>query len=126
MTGTKFKAYSSVALASSVVDELRRPHIITVFSTHFRSVPQSVAVKGVRKYMSFSDSGEKIVFQYKLVDGVSPSSFALAAAMRAGIPKDILEEAKMIGSLLDTAKMSNLDTRAIRLAHLLGLFPNKE
>ena len=109
-----------------MVHELRRPHLITIFSTHFRSVPQSTTLKGARKYMSFTDVGEKIVFQYKLVDGISPSSFALAAAMRAGIPEEILEEAKMIGGFLDTVENPNLDKSSFRLAHLLDLLPNKE
>lgn len=113
----------SIALAASVAEMLHRPHMITIFSTHFRSVPQSTEIRGRRVYMSFEEADQKIVFRYKLVEGISPSSFAIAAAKRAGIPENILTEASLIGGCLDTAQMSKLDVRATRLATLLKLLP---
>lgn len=119
--GKKYRTDVRISLASSVLNQLRQPHLITIFSTHFRCVPECFHIKGSRKYMSFTEISDKIVFQYKLVDGISPSSFAIAAASRAGVPEEILEEAKKVGAFLDATQMSNIEKKTIRLANLLNL-----
>jgi DNA mismatch repair ATPase MutS len=82
-----------------------------------------MSVMGERKYMSFSDIGGKIVFQYKLIDGISPSSFAISAARKAGVSEDILNESNSIGCVMDTKQVNQIDIQARRLAHLLSLLP---
>ncbi|CAN8069407.1 unnamed protein product [Agarophyton chilense] len=60
----------------------------------------------------------RIVFLYKLTDGVAPSSYGLNVARLAGIPEEIVDEAHSKASELETALESQKEDG--KMAYLLG------
>lgn len=98
----------SVALAEAVLSELYSDHVLLIFSTHYKALALNPNVKGTRKFMRIDELDNQIVYQYKLIDGVSPSSFAGTAALSAGIPIEIVMEAQSISSGLVDTNFSSL------------------
>lgn len=60
----------------------------------------------------------RIVFLYKLTDGVAPSSYGLNVARLAGIPEDVIDEAQARAMDLETSM--KLQKKDGEVAHLIG------
>ncbi|KAI8805196.1 DNA mismatch repair protein msh6 [Cladochytrium replicatum] len=70
-----------------------------LFSTHYSLTEEFTNMRLVRcMYMSFLADGDQkeVTFLYKLIDGVSPSSFGMNVASLAGVPMDIVQRAESV------------------------------
>lgn len=105
MTGRLFFTLTAdcrVSLAKATLEGLLESNSICLFATHYRDVADiRVAPPSSLKYMSFLLDADRPVFQYKLADGVSPSSFAMSVAKSAGMADDIIADSMLGKSVLD-------------------------
>lgn len=75
----------------------------TLFSTHYHELTALENVlKGVRNYkVSVSEINNQIVFTHRIAKGMTDRSFGIEVADIAGIPKDVIDRAKMLNDTLE-------------------------
>ena len=104
--GRGTSSFDGVAVADAVLDYLVKSNCIALFITHYPSLSQRWLLQQHSpvscKYMAFADVEQdatkegsnrdrRIVFLYKVVDGVTPSSFGLNIARAAAIPDPVIQ-----------------------------------
>lgn len=86
-----------VALAYSVLCEYaQQTHSWVMFATHYHELARlSRSLESVRSWQTEAvHRGGKMVFTYRLIEGVCPQSFGLATAQLAGLPQRVLDRAR--------------------------------
>lgn len=82
------------ALAVGIIKRLLRSGCTAVITTHFNSVKEfALDSDGIANACMQFDN-EKLIPTYKLIEGVSGSSYALEIAERLGIDKEIIADAR--------------------------------
>lgn len=76
--------------------------------------------------MDYFFDGSKLIFKFKLKEGVCPSSFATQAAELAGIPNNIIEHSGNPKSISVSQNDNLLALKLKRLVELASLLPNLE
>lgn len=83
------------AIARAVMEFLKRSNnSIGIITTHYHSLAHDLAYPKIapKTFDFIYNSGNNISFTYKLVDGVSPESFALNIVRMAGIDSSIIPD----------------------------------
>ncbi|PXF50181.1 DNA mismatch repair protein Msh3 [Gracilariopsis chorda] len=73
---------------------------------------------GLKNSSSQEQIKSRIIFLYKLTDGVAPSSYGLNVARLAGIPEEVIDEAQAKAFDLETSM--KLQKKDGEMAHLMG------
>lgn len=85
------------ALARSIVNYiLKKINCHTLFATHYHELTQTFASEEKLKniHMGYSEKDGKIVFTYKIKEGSSKRSYGIEVAKLAGLPDEVVEQAK--------------------------------
>ncbi|CAD8045359.1 unnamed protein product [Paramecium sonneborni] len=95
--GRGTSTYDGVALASAVLRYLSqniKPK--TIFATHYHILLDEFALfKNIQKcVMKHYQEMDKVIFEYKLINGIAEKSFATNVAKIAGIPNEVIQNAK--------------------------------
>lgn len=79
---------------------------ITFFATHYKELTEikNNLTNICLKTMQTKESGGEIIFLYKVIEGVSESSFGLHVAKLAGIKPSIIQRAKKVLSQLEKSE----------------------
>ncbi|NPA41417.1 MAG: DNA mismatch repair protein MutS [Aquificae bacterium] len=98
----------SKALAKYISQNLKAK---TLLATHFLEITELEGkVHGVKNYhMAVSEEGGKINFLYTLVPGKAKGSFGIEVAKMAGLPKELIEEARNILNQLEKPEVHVLE-----------------
>jgi DNA mismatch repair ATPase MutS len=101
------------AIASAVARALMKSNTaITLFTTHFHDLHESLASSSALRFASCHMSseinektGDVVRYNYKLCDGAAPfGSCGLTVARLAGLDDSILQKSKRVAHLLQTTK----------------------
>ncbi|OQS54569.1 msh6 [Ecytonucleospora hepatopenaei] len=90
------------AIARAVLIYLNKIGCFTLFSTHYHRLMHEIdankeeSLESNRYFMSYSIEKEDVIFKYKLKEGISDESHGIYVARLAGVPEEILEDAKKI------------------------------
>ncbi|PXF39445.1 DNA mismatch repair protein msh6 [Gracilariopsis chorda] len=74
---------------------------------------------GLKNRSSQEQIKSRIIFLYKLTDGVVPSIYVLNVARLAGIPKEVIDEAQVKAFDLETSM--KIQKKCGKMAHLMGM-----
>lgn len=98
-------------------DISRRIGAKTLFATHFHELSELEGqLSGVKNYqILIKEIGDEIVFLHKIVRGGASKSFGIEVAELAGIPKNVVERAKIIMRQLEEINI-NRDTNSIMIS----------
>ena len=79
----------------------------TLFATHYHELTKlEEMVEGVKNYsVAVKEKGEDVIFLRKIVEGGTDESYGIHVAKLAGVPKDVLKEAKDILKNLERKSM---------------------
>jgi DNA mismatch repair protein MSH6 len=96
--GRGTSTFDGAAIAAAVLDELaKRVGCMSMFATHYHPVSrEAVQHKEIAPYhmaASVDDNTQQMVFLYRFLAGLCPSSHGHNVAQLAGLPKAVLEEA---------------------------------
>ena len=87
-----------LSIAWSVVEKLTKDEnkVRTLFATHYHELTNLENKINCIKNLNVEveEKEENIEFSYKVVDGASDKSFGIQVAKLAGVPEDVIEEAK--------------------------------
>lgn len=96
--GRGTSTYDGLSIAISVANRLCKPgmQIRTMFATHYHEMTLLEGrLKGlVNCNVEISESKGEVVFLHKIVKGSAEKSYGIHVAKLAGVPKDVLEDAK--------------------------------
>lgn len=97
--GRGTSTYDGLALAWAVVEELhnnKRPR--SLFATHFHELTKiEDFLSGVKNFnFLVKEWGDEIIFLRKMNPGPSDQSYGIQVARLAGLPKSVIERAKMV------------------------------
>ncbi len=86
----------------------------TLFATHYHELVELENVlPGIRNYsVSVREIGQEIVFLHKIIDGGTDKSFGIEVARLAGLPKEVIAQAKAILGKLQNYEISITETQA--------------
>ena len=79
----------------------------TLFATHYHELTKlEDSIEGVRNYsVAVKERGEDVIFLRKIVKGGTDESYGIHVAKLAGVPKDVLKNAKEILKNLERKSM---------------------
>ena len=127
--GRGTSTYDGISIAWAIVEYLHenRCHAKTLFATHYHELNEMERTfERIRNYnVSVREVGGKVIFLRKLVPGGSEHSFGIHVAQLAGMPKSIVERAKLILSDLEgkqTNKAGALQSASQREGLQLSFF----
>lgn len=83
----------------------------TLFATHYHELTEvALILPGIKNYhIAIKEWGEKIVFVRKIVPGGTDKSYGIQVARLAGIPKEVIERAKVILTNLEAQTLNEED-----------------
>jgi DNA mismatch repair protein MSH6 len=102
--GRGTSTYDGAAIAEAVLKHIcENNKCLTLFSTHYRSlIDRCKKLDNVEFYhMGCKETEQEVIFSYKFTQGICPSSYGMNVARLAGIPKSIIEKAKMYSAQMD-------------------------
>ncbi len=123
-----------LSIAWAVIEAISREiKAKTLFATHFHELCELEGVlDGVKNYqILIKEIAGKVVFLHKIVRGGASKSFGIEVAQLAGVPKSVVDRAKVIMKQLEEIDI-NRDTNSIMLssrvkkAQQMSLFDNGE
>ena len=95
--GRGTSTFDGAAIALAVLEYLtKRVRCRTMFATHYHLLATHQSAEVVPMHMAVDDSGEDLVFLYKLVPGLCPSSHGRNVAKMASLPSSVVEEAAVV------------------------------
>lgn len=105
--GRGTSTFDGMALASAVIRWLiQNNKCIGLFSTHYRMIAEECLREPSLSclYMSCQYCPEKrrVIFLYKLVEGISPKSYGINVAKIAALPHHVIMEAEKVTGLLES------------------------
>ncbi len=108
--------YDGLAIAWSVVEYLHNNPCLqpkTLFATHYHELTDiSMILPRVKNYnFTVKEYQDEIIFLRKLVEGKSDRSYGIAVAKLAGLPKEVIDRAKVI--LTEFEKGEELSVKSI-------------
>ncbi len=108
--------YDGLAIAWSVVEYLHNNPSLqpkTLFATHYHELTDIATILPRIKNYNFTvkEYKDEIIFLRKLVEGKSDRSYGIAVAKLAGLPKEVIDRAKII--LTEFEKGEELSVKSI-------------
>ena len=106
--GRGTSTFDGVSIAWAVTEHLHeRVGCRTLFATHYHELTElALALESVKNFnVAVKEWGEEIVFLHRIVPGGADKSYGIHVARLAGIPRDVVERAKVI--------LSNLEANAL-------------
>jgi len=124
--GRGTSTYDGIALAYSTLSYLLE-HInaTTLFITHFSSIGslENKFPQCHNYYMNYVEDKEenesKIIFLYKIVQGITHKSYGINVAMLANLPKEITDLAEKKSKELETSIQNNIDKKKLYYSQVL-------
>ncbi|TAK14911.1 MAG: DNA mismatch repair protein MutS [Anaerolineae bacterium] len=110
--GRGTSTYDGLSIAWAVVEHLHNHAGLrskTLFATHFHELTKLAdLLPGVRNYsVAVSDTGGKVVFLHRIVQGGADKSYGIHVAQLAGLPAGVVKRAdEILGELESSAKDS--------------------
>src|SRR6202041_2405865 len=105
--GRGTSTYDGLALAWAVVEHIHR-HIRakTLFATHYHELTELAAqMEGVRNlHVSVKESGDQILFLRRVEPGAADRSYGIEVARLAALPMSVIERARQILALHESAE----------------------
>ena len=119
--GRGTSTFDGLSIAWAVSEYLTR-HIRprTLFATHYHELTElALVLSGVKNFnMAVREWGDEVIFLYKVVEGATDKSYGIQVARLAGIPREVIERAKVI--------LNNLETEAVNSSGLPKFAPEGE
>ncbi len=97
--GRGTSTYDGIAISKALVKYIsQKVRAKTLLATHFLELTELEGkVKGVKNYhMEVEEEGEEIRFLYMLKEGKAKGSFGVEVARLAGLPQEVVDEARKI------------------------------
>jgi len=108
--GRGTSTYDGISIAWAIAEFLHQhpSQAKTLFATHYHELNEMTnSFERIRNYnVSVKEIGQQILFLRKLVEGGSAHSFGIHVARMAGMPKSVVERAKVIMKRLEKAHSS--------------------
>jgi DNA mismatch repair protein MutS len=99
--------YDGLALAWAVIEHIHRNiRAKTLFATHYHELTELASqLQGVRNlHVSVKESGEQILFLRRLEPGAADRSYGIEVARLAALPMSVIERARQILALHESAE----------------------
>jgi DNA mismatch repair protein MutS len=112
--GRGTSTYDGISLAWAIAEQLAapgKPHPRTLFATHYHELQALAAAypKQIYNYhLAVHQQGETPTFLYTLTPGGAAHSFGIAVAQLAGLPKEVVDRAKILLHQLEQETASSL------------------
>ncbi|QQS41979.1 MAG: DNA mismatch repair protein MutS [Acidobacteriota bacterium] len=89
----------------------------TLFATHYHELTELAAnLPGAKNYsMSAAEKDGEIIFLHRLVEGSASKSYGIAVAKLAGLPRTVIERAKVVLGKLEEYELAVLSDREIAI-----------
>ena len=96
--GRGTSASEGAAIAAAIVRDISNRKIRSVFATHYHELVDMLGNDQnlLYKTMHIKEIDGDLVFMHKVVDGIASHSYALQVCKMAGIPRNIIDDAKNI------------------------------
>ena len=108
--GRGTSTYDGISIAWAIAEFLHQhpTQAKTLFATHYHELNEMTnSFERIRNFnVSVKEIGQQILFLRKLVEGGSAHSFGIHVAKMAGMPKSVVERAKVIMKRLEKAHSS--------------------
>lgn len=108
--GRGTSTYDGISIAWAIAEFLHQhpSQAKTLFATHYHELNEMTnSFERIRNFnVSVKEIGQQILFLRKLVEGGSAHSFGIHVAKMAGMPKSVVERAKVIMKRLEKAHSS--------------------
>ncbi|MFO0795225.1 MAG: DNA mismatch repair protein MutS [Candidatus Brocadiaceae bacterium] len=136
--GRGTSTFDGVSIAWAVTEYIyQHIHARTLFATHYHELTElALLFPGVRNFnIAVKEWGEEIIFLRKIVEGGTDKSYGIHVARLAGIPREVVQRARIILNNLEAAtldvngkpKFAPMKTlQEKRLPLQLKLFASKE
>ncbi len=108
--GRGTSTFDGLSIAWAVVEEIAsQMHCKTMFATHYHELTELEGfLKGVKNYkIAIKDVNGKLVFLRKIQRGGANRSYGIEVADLAGVPKSVIDRAKVISKQLEKNDLSN-------------------
>ncbi len=105
--GRGTSTYDGLALAWAITEHLAQCRVKSLFATHYHELTKlEESLPGVVNYnVAVKEWGEEIVFLHRIVRGCADKSYGIHVARLAGIPQDVLNNARHILQDLEDGKV---------------------
>ncbi len=127
--GRGTSTFDGLSIAWAVVEYLtKHRHAKTLFATHYHELMQLEGLyEGVKNYcISIKELGGKLVFLRKIMRGSATRSYGVEVASLAGLPKEIIDRAKVLISEFETEKISSTAQKESEILDIIkGIDINK-
>ena len=115
--GRGTSTYDGISIAWSIAEYLHENEDAkpkTLFATHYHELNElSKTYKRIKNFnVSTRETGSKVVFLRKLIEGGSKHSFGIHVAKMAGMPKGLVERANDILHELEKKSVNNSEIKA--------------
>ncbi|KAG8216931.1 muts domain V-domain-containing protein [Butyriboletus roseoflavus] len=124
--GRGTSTYDGMAIAGAVLHELATRRLpLAFFATHYGSLTDDFAyhpnIRNMHMSTSLDDEQKRLIFLYKLVDGVASSSFGTHVASLAGVPSEVVSRAEVVSEDFARQFKARIDGKKKQLASKLPL-----
>ncbi|MCF2138297.1 MAG: DNA mismatch repair protein MutS [Candidatus Thorarchaeota archaeon] len=108
--GRGTSTFDGMALAWAVAEQIVQMKTRTLFATHFHQLTDMANLyHGVKNVHTLArETGNRIVFLHKVVDGGTDKSYGVHVAALAGVPEPVVQRAKEILQQLEQQNVVNL------------------
>ncbi|CAG8523968.1 14803_t:CDS:10 [Acaulospora colombiana] len=101
--GRGTSTFDGIAIASAVLHHLSTHTLaLSCFATHYSSLTNDYDyhpnIRTMHMATAFDDDRRELIWLYKLVEGVAPSSFGTHVASLAGVPEDVVKRADVVSN----------------------------
>ena len=106
--GRGTSTFDGLSIAWAVMEHISENlKMKTLFSTHYHELTELEGVlEGVKNYrITVKEFNDEVIFLRKIVRGGANKSFGVAVAKLAGLPKSVIERAKIISKNLETSEI---------------------
>ena len=115
--GRGTSTYDGMAIARAVLEfvaDKKKLGAITLFATHYHELSVlETTVKGVKNYnIAAKKDGDTIVFLRKIIRGSADESYGIEVAKLAGLPADVIKNAKKILKSIESASKADFQNLA--------------
>ena len=110
--GRGTSTFDGVSIAWAVAEHLHnRTKSRTLFATHYHELTDLArALKGVRNlHVAVREWGESVLFLHKILEGPTDRSYGIHVARLAGLPREVIDRAKVILQGLEALTLAEGD-----------------
>ncbi|KXK25541.1 MAG: DNA mismatch repair protein MutS [Candidatus Brocadia sinica] len=106
--GRGTSTFDGVSIAWAITEYIyRHIHARTLFATHYHELTElALLFPGIKNFnIAVREWGDEIIFLRKIVDGGTDKSYGIHVARLAGIPKEVIQRARIILNNLEAATL---------------------